>query len=270
MVTIALMLPMLALSCLLCDSVAYSDEPKAARSIDLLGWKLTLPIDAEGKFSGNAAEIPPDRLAGGYAHADLFQVGSDGTLTFWAPVIGATTDNSDYPRSELREMLDATDESVNWRVGGSHVLTARCRVRQVPSSQKVIIGQIHSFTGKALPLVKLQFFKGRIEALVKRSPKRGGDLKLELAKADLDSDIAYEIRLDDGKLSITVNGHTQRVNILEGDPAWAEQTFYFKAGAYCQDNDGPPTEGARVTFSCLRATHSCESKNKMKDMTSLK
>ena len=253
--TIASTLGLLAMLWLFGGLSAEAAEPLADQ-FDLSHWKLTLPVNEKGKLAGHAAEIPADRLADGYAHPDYFQIGSNGTITFWAPVCGSTTDNSGYPRSELRELLDPADPSVNWSAQGTHVLKACCRVTRVPSSQKVIIGQIHSYSGKALPLIKLQFFKNRVEALVKRSPSKGGDQKLELAKVGLDDEIAYEIRLQAGELRVIANGSTQRVNILKNDLAWADQTFYFKAGAYCQDNDGPPSEGARVVFSRLRVTHS--------------
>jgi hypothetical protein len=42
---------------------------------------------------------------------------------------------------------------------------------------------------------------------------------------------------------------------VENDPDWANQSFYFKAGAYSQDNEGPPTEGARIVFTQLMAFH---------------
>ena len=54
---------------------------------------------------------------------------------------------------------------------------------------------------------------------------------------------------------ITVNGVTQTQNVLENDNDWADQTFYFKAGVYPQDNGGDETEGARVTFSELKVSH---------------
>ena len=68
----------------------------------------------------------------------------------------------------------------------------------------------------------------------------------------LDKDFDYQIKLEDGLLSVTVNGATQSENVFELDPAWANQTLYFKVGAYPQDNEGPATEGARVAFSRLR------------------
>lgn len=83
--------------------------------------------------------------------------------------------------------------------------------RRIPSNPKVIIGQIHSYTGKTSPLVKLQYSKGRLEALVKRSPTGGKDQKLTFVGGDLNTDIAYQIKLQDGVLTITVNGVTAEV-----------------------------------------------------------
>src|SRR5207247_3824970 len=55
--------------------------------------------------------------------------------------------------------------------------------------------------------------------------------------------------------SITVNGSNQSVNVFQTDPAWTNQTFYFRAGCYCQDNSGPSTEGSVVAFYQLSALH---------------
>lgn len=238
--------------------LADEGDNKARSLIDLSHWKLTLPVRASEKGEGTPLEIAPSKLIAGYTHADYFRFDSDGTMVFWCPVSGATTENTDYPRTELREMIDPTVDSVCWAAPGTHVLTARCRVSEVPSSQKVIIGQIHGYSGKANPLIKLQFFKGRIEALVKEKAKKGKDIKLTLTDVGVEKDFDYEIRLQDGLLSVSVNGATKTVNVFEKDPEWASQSLYFKAGAYVQDNEGPASEGARVSFSKLMVSHSVE------------
>jgi hypothetical protein len=227
----------------------HSDSP-----IDLSHWKLTLPTNASDTYSGHAAEVLPTTLTAGFQDPH-FQTDVNGHLVFWCPVNGATTDGTEYPRSELREMLDPDSSRVNWTIHGTHVLDARFRVMQVPSNSKVIIGQIHGYGEKSKPLIKLQYFKGRIEALVKISPTKGKDQKLTFAGGDLDTELAYQIKLQDGVLSITVNGETQTQSILENDTAWANQTFYFKAGVYPQDNQGDEEEGARVAFSALTVSH---------------
>jgi hypothetical protein len=231
-----------------------AEHPDNTANINLSHWKLTLPVDAAGKTDGNAVEVSAAQLTAGYK-GDHFYSDSDGAIVFWCPVNGATTEGTEFPRSELREMLDARDPSVNWPTQGTHILEARCRVMEVPSNPKVVIGQIHSYSGKAKPLIKLQYFKGRIEALVKASPTAGSDRKLTFPAVGLNSDIAYQIKLQDGLLSITVNGMTQTENIVENDAGWANQTFYFKAGVYPQDNDGAASEGSRVAFSMLKVSH---------------
>jgi|688.fasta_scaffold135699_3 hypothetical protein len=237
---------------------ADENDTKVRSSIDLSHWKLTLPIRASENGGGNPLEVSPSKLTAGYTHADYFHFDPDGAMVFWCPVSGATTENTDYARTELREMLDPSDDNVCWAAPGTHVLNARCKVSEVPSSQKVIIGQIHGYSGKANPLIKLQFFKGRIEALVKEKAKKGKDLKLTFSDVGLDNDFDYEIKLQDGLLSVSVNGATQTVNIFEKDPEWAGQSLYFKAGAYVQDNEGPASEGARVSFKKLTVSHSPE------------
>lgn len=244
---------LLLLGCLQVGGKEPSKSPSA--NFDLTHWKLTLPVNEAGELSGKASEIQAAELSG-YTHPNFFYSDENGGMVFRAPVVGATTEGSDYSRSELRELVDPADDNVCWAAPGTHVLNARCRVTEVPSSQKVIIGQIHSSTGKAKPLIKLQFFKGRIEALIKESPTKGKDHKLTFPDIGLGNDFDYEIKFEDGLLSITVNDLAQSVEVYEMDAEWADQEFYFKAGAYVQDQEGPSTEGGSVTFSRLKASHS--------------
>ena len=228
--------------------------PHPGGRFDLSHWKLTVPYDQAHNYGGHAMEVGARQLTEEFKDPH-FLTGADAAMIFWCPVIGSTTEGTQFPRCELREMLNPEDPSANWTSKGRHALTARCRVLQVPSNPKVVIGQIHSHSGKAKPLVKLQFCKGRIEALVKSSPTKGEDIKLVWPEVGLNGDIEYEIIVHDDVLSLMVNGVTQTQNIKENDPQWLDQTFYFKAGAYPQDNEGPATEGTRVSFSDLRVSH---------------
>lgn len=244
------------LACLFTPLIHAADEASPpSKHFDLSHWKLTLPVDAEGTIEGKGHEVSPQELAGGYMHPGFFYANADGALVFWSPVVGAITENTEYARSELREMIDPSDDNVCWPAKGTHTLDVTCRVIEVPSEQKVVIGQIHGYSGKANPLVKLQFFKGRVEALVKDKAVKGKDLKLTFPDVGLDKDFDYQIKLADGVLSVTVNGTTQSENVFELDPAWAEQTLYFKIGVYPQDNEGPETEGARAAFSKFSVSH---------------
>lgn len=247
-----------ALECLILAMVSLfaTADTHALDSFDFTHWKLTLPVGESGAAEGHPMEVQAAKLSGGYTHPEYFYKNADGHLVFWCPVTGTKTENTEFPRSELREVINPQDDNVCWAAPGTHTLNARCRVIEVPSSQKVIIGQIHGYSGKAKPLIKLQFFKGRVEALVKENASKGKDLKLTFPDVGMDKDFEYEIKLQDGLLSISVNGSNQSVNVFEKDPEWAKQTLFYKVGAYTQDNEGPASEGARVSFASFKVTHS--------------
>jgi len=239
-------------------AVSWALDPSSPPSgnFDLSHWKLTLPVDSSGGTNGTAAEIPTAQLVAGYTNADYFYTGADGAMVFWCPVTGATTSGSSYPRTELRELLNPNDDSVNWVGYGTHQMDAQCQMIQVPSTKKVIIGQIHSYTGAALPLLKLEYNSGTIDALVKESPNSDTDTHFPFpSNVGLSNNITYQIKMVDGLLTMVVNGSTQSVNVFQTDPAWTNQTLYFKAGNYCQDNSGPSTEGATVSFYALTVLH---------------
>ncbi len=221
-------------------------QPPAA-NFDLSHWKLTLP-------DATASDIGPTQLEAG-ATNEFFYTGPDGAMTFWCPVTGGVTRLTTYPRCELRELLDPGSQSVDWSGYGTNILNAQCRVTQVPSSGRVIIGQIHSFTGNAYPLVKLQFDKGRVTAKVRESPNSSNETVFALGNVGISNLLTYQLKLEEGLLSMTVNGSNQAVNVFQTDPAWNLQTFYFKAGNYCQDNSGPTNEGAVVAFYQLEVEH---------------
>src|SRR6202042_367561 len=66
-------------------------------------WELQLPIGDPG----SPETIVPSQLKGssGYTNPAYFWTDkTDGSMTFWAPEKGVTTPNSNYARSELREM----------------------------------------------------------------------------------------------------------------------------------------------------------------------
>ena len=217
-------------------------------NFDLSHWYLTLP-------DAMASTISPAQLTAGFTNA-YFHTGADGAMVFYTPVTGGTTSGSDYPRCELRELLDPTDNGVNWPGFGRHVMSAQCKVMQLPSSRRVVIGQIHSYLGAAPPLVKLSYNNGAVEALVRMEAASSTDVRLPLTNVGLSNAINYQITLSDGILSITVNGVNLSTNVFLADPAWMQQTFYFKAGNYCQDNSGPTNEASIVAFYQLNVQHS--------------
>lgn len=219
--------------------------------IDLSTWNLTVPV-------GNPpTTIDTPRLMNGfkdsYFHAD------SGTLFFWAPVTGTRTANTHYPRSELRETYP-DGRLRNWTYGeADNFLRATLAVNQVPSSGRVVIGQIHAYQSTK-PLVKLEYqYKdnkqtGSVIAKVRMRPDDGEGRSIVIAdNVPLDRNFTYVIHLNKaGLLDISAaNGQwNERIGA-----AWGSKPLYFKAGVYVQDNQGNSKEGGQVTFAKLDIDH---------------
>ncbi|MBT2342410.1 MULTISPECIES: polysaccharide lyase family 7 protein [Pseudomonas] len=219
--------------------------------IDLSTWNLSIP---EGS---PAVTIDTPSLAQGfkdqYFHADT------GTLFFWAPVTGSKTANAIYPRSELRETY-SSGAARNWLYSAAdNKLSATLTVNQVPSTGKVVIGQIHTKDSTS-PLIKLEYqYKtktstGNIVAKVRMHPEDAdGQVIIVATGIKLNQPFSYLIHLDKAGV-LTVNGAGYQWSSAL-NTAWANKQLYFKAGVYVQDNTGYVTEGGQVTFSLLNIAH---------------
>jgi hypothetical protein len=230
-------------ACVALRALALDPSLPPSGNFDLSHWYLGLP-------DANSSSIQPSVLTAGYT-SEYFYTGTDGSMVFWAPVTGGTTSGSTYPRSELRELIAGTDNStgVNWNALGTHVLTAECRVTQVPSTGKVIIGQIH---GGTQPLCKIYYASGSIYVRCHTDATGGTENQYEFGPSALTTPISYQLQVVDGLLTMTINGTTQTFDFASG---WGGAEFYFKAGSYCQDNVGQSTEGSRVAFYSLSVNH---------------
>jgi hypothetical protein len=228
-------------------------------NFNLSGWNLTLPTGT----AGHPTVIPTTTLDSGYT-SQYFYTGPDGAMTFWCPVTGVTTSGSSYPRTELRETKpDGT--LYNWNVlTGTATLSATLAVNQVPSTGKVVIGQIHDNGAggiKSEPLIKLVYEydsttgTGTIVAQVRPTPSSTSSADYTVATGiKLNTPFSYQIQLrSDLTLSVQINGVTKYSQSIS--TSWESQGLYFKAGAYVQDNSGTSTEGGEVSFYSLTATH---------------
>ena len=81
-------------------------------------------------------------------------------VELWVPVNGAHTQGSEFPRTELRETLPSGALHA-WRYPkADNLLVATLRIDAVPSSRRMVIGQIHSTDvpgSQNDPLLKLQY-----------------------------------------------------------------------------------------------------------------
>lgn len=217
--------------------------------IDLSTWNLTLPVGEP------PVEVRSVQLVEGYRDSYFQPDGS--VIRFWTPVTGTSTANSSYPRTELRE-ADATGKTRNWLYSeGTATLRGTAEVGQLPSRQRVIIAQIHAKDNPG-PLLKLIYGMsngvGYLELERRQLP---GDSSTPVVMTymgmPLDTPFDFIFKVSPtGKLNVKIAGMYYSEMI---DTAWAAKLLYFKAGDYVPDNEGPETEGARVTYRRLSVTH---------------
>lgn len=218
--------------------------------INLATWNLSIPVGVP------ATTIATPQLVGGYR--DHYFKANDEQIYFWSPVNGTTTENARYPRSELRETY-ADGSLRNWLYpAADNILSARLQMNQVPSSGKVVIGQIHNADSNR-PLLKLEYqMKDSGSAdLVYKIRLRPTDAEsvthVLVQGVPLNQPFTYYVHLTPGGiLSVNFNGVRWYGKI---GAAWASQPLYFKAGVYTQDNSGYETEAGAATYSRLRISH---------------
>ena len=135
--------------------------------IDLNTWNLSIPVGQP------ATTISTPALAGGYQDQYFKRINE--RLFFYVPISGTTTPNANYPRTELRETFP-DGRLRNWTYPrGNHNMISGVVVTQVPSSGRIVIGQIHAYQ-QLTPLMKLEYRlhpttgNGSIVAIVRLKP----------------------------------------------------------------------------------------------------
>jgi poly(beta-D-mannuronate) lyase len=181
-----------------------------AQEIDLGPWKLTLPTGAPQEIQDPS----------GFS-SEHFQRSPHG-LRFRAPVEGATTRGSSYPRCELRER-DAAWSTTR----GTHVLTIRQAITRTPTRKPhVVAGQIHDARDDVV-MVRLEGRRLFVEG-------RGKDLGVLHPDYLLGTFFTVRIEASGGRIRVDFDG-ARKVDVER-----AAEGCYFKAGVYPQSN---PSQG---------------------------
>lgn len=221
-------------------------------NFDLSLWELQEPVGSPG----SPTTIPPSKLVGpqGYQDTYFFTDPNDGAMTFWDPENGVTTPNSNYPRSELREMT-ASGAAADWPIAGTHTLSATLKVTQVPDH--VCVGQIHLGTGtpaSTKPLLELFYFAtGKITLGIEQTPAGGNEVQHDVGTATLGATFSYVIALKGGAIELTLDGGAPQTFAVSS--TFAQENMYFKAGDYDQSVGTSASVGAKVQFYALGVTH---------------
>lgn len=202
----------------------------ATPKIDPSTWKLTLPTgDAEEKRGGELAS---------FVHPVLYHPGRGGGWVFNAPAGGSSTDNSSYPRTELRELSGGKEAAWTNRTG-VHEMVLQQAITADAGGAGVVAGQIHDDKDDVLRVV----LKGsRLYASF--SAGKGKDLPYQTIDANYRLGTPFTLRIvaDPSGVHVFYNGQ-QKANL--------KRTFdggYFKAGAYTQSTDRSDGAGEVVIY----------------------
>ena len=201
-----------------------SGQPPA-KLFDLANWKLTLPVTSANDPT-QPLEVLQPKLAT-YQLSPWFMLTPDNKgIIFRAPVNSPTTANSNYPRSELREMTNNGTQEFFWSsTKGTHTLFIDEAITATPKNKPdVVAGQIHGDTSDLLVI--------RLE---------GQNLYLTRSKANpvtLDDNYVLGKRFtvkfvaSNGEIAVYYNNGADPVYTL----AKKVKQAYFKVGVYTQSN----------------------------------
>lgn len=252
--------------------------------IDLSHWSVTVP--AEGKDGkpvtvgspaildyGDNTELKP------YMYNDSIK----GALVFFAYPTNATTANTKYSRSELREQMKPGDNNVNWTFAQGGTMKGKLQMGEVSKEKdgkysKVIIMQIHGRLtneqkqligqkdNNAPPILKIYWQDGKIRVktkVLKNPSATGKDLLYTDAWGDdkgfnFKEEVGFnkftlEVRVSRGKMVIVLNNNEFKVYEDSNIQKWGIFENYFKAGNYFQSR----TDGtfAKVNYYELTVSH---------------
>jgi hypothetical protein len=197
--------------------------------LNLSNWKLTLPTNAAGvpDEKPDAVEILQPALASfsdTYFHADPAGNG----VTLMAPIDGATTTGSYYPRSELREM-DGSQEASWSTTAGDNVMSVTESVDAVPAvKQQVVFAQVH---GPSDDVFEAETRYSSATGFVLYVNHNGVQWGQDLADGYvLGTRFTLSVVATGGVIDVYYNG------VLKVSQPIVSSGDYFKAGAYTQSN----------------------------------
>jgi hypothetical protein len=210
--------------------------------INLTLWVLTLPT---GRYE-NPTEIEGASLLN-YKNSKYFTV-NNSAVVFKAPVNGISTVNSNYPRTELRELYDANTQA-SWNMSqGIHIMYMNGSVTVLPTTvRKTVVAQIH---GDDDDIVEFRcwtnskgtmfdvFHNGMIYGILDKNYTLGKIYLLKVVATDSIISIFYN----------DMNNVALRIPSIN-------DACYFKTGVYPQYYNKSSTEYSEARLYGLNVTH---------------
>lgn len=252
--------------------------------IDLSNWSVTTPQLNE---KGKATNVEPPEILD-YATDErllpyMYNDSTSGALVFYSYPSDATTANTKYSRSELREQMVPGDNNVNWTFKQGGKMKGKLSMGEVSKDEKgkyhkVIIMQIHGRLtneqrdligqkdNNAPPILKIYWQDGKIRVktkVLKNPNATGEELLHEDAWTDDEgfnfkeevgfSTFSLAVEVSEGKMTVSLNNNEFKIYQNIHMEKWGIFENYFKAGNYFQSRD----EGAfaKVNYYSLSVSH---------------
>ncbi|MFA9371908.1 MAG: polysaccharide lyase family 7 protein [Labilibaculum antarcticum] len=228
-------------------------------NIDLSNWKVTLPI-------GNPSEVLPPEILD-YATNEtlkpfMYNDSIEGVLVFYT-YPGATTTNTSYSRTELRELMNPEDKGItNWTFAQGGYMKGTLAMSDISKDDegeyhRAIIMQIHgrltdeqrdligAKDNNAPPILKIYWTDGAVRVKTKVL-KNLNDSYEELLETDAWGDddghtfsesvgfekFTLEVKVTDGRMEVILNDKESVVYDDIHIEKWGVFENYFKAGNY--------------------------------------
>jgi len=209
-----------------------------AKQFDLSHFNLQLPIPNKNSIT----QIQGNEL-NDYASQYFYLDPTNKGMVFFVPSDGATTHNSHYPRTELRDQHE-------WNFTEQHTLTATLAVLEQPNSKKIIVGQIHG-NGKGTEAVKIWWVNGDLIVGIKPEVDAKEQRVTYAKNIPFNQKFSYKIAQSGKNVTVTINNVSHSFNFGK---SWDSEKVYFKAGNYLQDNNTNPISIGRVAFYSLNTS----------------
>tara|TARA_R110001583_G_scaffold77491_3_gene210902 strand:- start:10985 stop:11890 length:906 start_codon:yes stop_codon:yes gene_type:complete len=248
-------------------------------NIDLNNWKVTLPI-------GKPIEVAPPEILNYATNETLkpffYNDSIKGALVFYT-YPNASTANSSYSRTELREQMVPGSNDVNWtfskggRMKGTLEVSEmskdgngdyyRAIIMQIhgrlTNAQKIVIGATDN---NAPPMLKIYWVNGKVRVKTKvLKDLNATDTEMLHEEAWGDDDgytfpeyvgfekFTLEVKVSNGRMEVILNEKNSVVYENIHMQKWGIFENYFKAGNYFQSKD--TQSFAKVKYYDLVVTH---------------
>jgi len=257
---------------------------KKSPKIDLSNWSVTVPAE---RADGKPIVVEPPEILNYATNQQLrpymYTDSIRGAIVFYAEPTNATTPNSKYSRSELREQMVPADNNVNWTFAQGGVLKGKLSVDKVSKDSsgkyhRVIIMQIHgrltdeqrNLIGQkdnnAPPILKIYWDNGKVRVKTKKLKNINTPYIQMLDKNAWTDDEGFnfeqevgfrkfrlEIFVSKGKMIVALNKNEFKTYKGIHIEKWGIFENYFKAGNYLQTRDLGAF--AKVSYFNLKVSH---------------